>query len=252
MSQFPVEVQRQFEQALLAGEYAAGDVLSIDELAERFKARSRDVRTVMAAEARKGLVEKIGAARFEVRGIAEANVGSVFVHAQEHGLKPRSEVRRVVIEPASEVVAEKLQVELDTPVYRFERTRWVGGTPLANQINYMPFEICPGLEDDDVSHASFKRLLERKYLVFLAEADENLDLAPAGAQDQEVLGLQPGSSVLRVDRLARSRSGSPVVWATLHIDPQRYDDVAELWPEAAKLLQAAGHADETKILSAKA
>jgi len=244
MPQFPVEMQRAFEQTLIAGEHAQGDILTLEQLRHRLHAGRVDLVTVMAAEVRKGLVKRRGVDRFEVCGLAKPDVSSVFVHAEEQGLKPTSEVRAVIQEPASETVAAMLKVTVDAPVYRLERTRRVGGAALANQINYMPFEICPGLEEDDVTHASFKKLLEEKYLVFLAVAEESVDLVPASTHDREVLDLEPGSSVLEVDRLARSQTGWPVVWATLHIDPQHYEKVAALWPRAVELLQSRGRTDQ--------
>lgn len=238
MPGFPVQVQRAFEQALIAGDYAQGGILNLEQVSQRFHAGRDDLARVMAAEVRKGLVKRREADRFEVCGLTKPEVSSVFVHAEERGLRPTSEVRAVIQEPASQTVAKKLEVAVGAPVYRFERTRRVQGEPLANQINYLPYEVCPGLEEEDVSHVSFKRLLEEKYLVFLAEAEERVDLVPAGIQDGQVLDLEPGSSVLEVDRLARSQTGWPVVWATLHIAPQHYEYVAELWPRAAELLRS--------------
>ncbi len=237
MSQFPVELQRVFERSLTAGDYQAGDVLTLARLSERFQAEAAAMAAVMAAEMRKGLVQELGSGKFEVRGVARPEVGSVFVHAQERGLKPTSQVRAVVKEPASETVAQKLRLEMGAPVYHFERTRRVKEEPLANQVNYIPFEVCPGLEHDDVSRTSFQKLLEEKYLVFLAEAEERLAVVPAEPEDRAVLGLPPASSIVRVERLARSSSGWPVVWAVLHIHPDRYEYVAELWPAAAELLR---------------
>ncbi len=250
MSQFPVELQRVFERALMAGHYQAGDVLTLRRLSERFQAEPTDVAAVMAAETRKGLVQELGPGEFQVQGIARPEVGSVFVHAQTRGLRPTSEVRAVVKEPASETVAQKLRLEIGAPVYRFERTRRVREEPLANQVNYIPFEVCPDLEHDDVSHTSFQKLLEEKYLVFPAGVEERLAVVPAEPEDRAVLGLPAGGSVLRVERLARSSSGWPVVWAVLHVHPDRYQYVAKLWPAAAELLRRSW-TEETNSSSTK-
>jgi GntR family transcriptional regulator len=240
MEQFPVQVQRAFEQALIARDYSQGETLTVEQLSQRFRVDRDDLAVVISAEVRKGLVRRTGEDRVEVCGLAKPDVSSVFVHAEERGLRPTSEVRAVSPEPASDTVAKRLEVTVGAPIYRFERTRRVKGEPLANQINYMPFEVCPGLEEDDLSQVSFKKLLEEKYLVFLAGAEERIDLVPASMQDRQVLDLEPSSLVLEVDRLARSGSGWPVVWAILHIDPQRYEYVAELWPRAAELLRGQG------------
>ena len=235
---FPHDLQRQFEAALLEGTLERGGVWSVPALAEHLGASDADVRRVLAAAHRKGLVEKEPADRFRMLGLAERGVGSVHAHTQGQGLKPTSQVRAVEVEPATEAVAAQLAVGVGTPVYRFERTRRIGGSPLANQINYLPFDVCPGLEAEDVSHRSFQGLLEETYHVVLTAAEEELAIVPATAQDGEVLGLPPDASVLEISRLARSATGQPVVWAVLHVGPSQYRHVAELWPAAARLLSS--------------
>lgn len=233
---FPRDLQRQFETQLLGGALGHSEVWSVPALAEHLGASDDDVRRVLAAAHRKGLVAKAAADQFRMLGLAERGVGSVHAHTQERGLKPTSQVRAVEVEPATEAVAAQLAVGVGTPVYRFERTRCIDGSPLANQVNYLPFDVCPGLEEEDVSHRSFQGLLEETYHVFLTSAEEDLAIVPATPQDREVLGLSPGASVLEISRLARSATVQPVVWAILHVDPSQYRYVAELWPAATGLL----------------
>ncbi|HHJ06504.1 MAG TPA: UTRA domain-containing protein, partial [Anaerolineae bacterium] len=161
---------------------------------------------------------------------------SVFSHTQKLGFKPTSKVREVEVEPASIPVAQKLNLQVEAPVYRFVRTRYVNGEALANQTNYIPFEICPELENDDVSHYSFQKLLEEKYLTFTAELEESFELVPASAQDMEILNLPPASSVLLVQRISLSATGYPLVWSNIRIRPDRYQYVSKLWPSAAEVL----------------
>jgi GntR family transcriptional regulator len=123
------------------------------------------------------------------------------------------------------------------PVYRFVRTRYVNDEPLANQTNFIPFEVCPGLEDDDVSNFSFKRLLEEKYLAILSQLQESHQITQADAQDAHVLGVSPGSLLVLVERISLSPTGYPMVWASIRIRPDHFQYVAALWPAAAELLE---------------
>ena len=133
-------------------------------------------------------------------------------------------------------MAERLRVEVGDPVYRYVRTRNVDGQPLANQTNYMPFAVCPGLGHDDVSRYPFQRLLEEEYYAVLVEMQEAYSLIPSTDLDRQVLQLPEGASVLVVDRIALSATGWPLVWAMIRIRPDRYKYVAALWPQAAQLL----------------
>jgi GntR family transcriptional regulator len=238
--EYPRELQRQFEQALAGGEWAVGEKVTADSLARRFQVPVEPMRQVLAAAYRKGIVDQVAAERdaFRVLGLAQTDKESVFTHTARAGFKPTSLVRAVEVEPATPLVAEKLEVAVGGPVYRYVRTRNVDDQPLANQTNYIPFEVCPGLEEDDVFRYSFQKLLEKKYLAVLSEMKERFALIPATEQDQQILGLTEGSFVLLIDRIALSPTGRPLVWANIRIRPDRYDYVAALWPEAAKLLES--------------
>jgi DNA-binding GntR family transcriptional regulator len=232
----PLKVQRHFEAALRSSALERDDVWSLSALSERFQAPEEEMRRVLAVAHRKGLVERVAEDRFRILGIADRGVKSVHAHTQKRSLKPTSQVRGVSVEPASQEVAEQLAVEVGAPIYRFARTRCVEGLPLANQVNYLPFAVCPGLEEHDVSQRSFQRLLEEEYTVVLTDAVEQLAMVPATAQDASVLGVRPDAPLLEIARLALSATAQPVVWAILHINPQGYQYVAALWPTAAELL----------------
>jgi DNA-binding GntR family transcriptional regulator len=232
-------LQRRFEQAILAGELAVGEQVTVDALASRFQVAAEPMGQVLRAACRKGLVDQVGVEgeAFRVLGVFKTDMESVFTHTAKAGFKPTSLVRAVEVEPATPEVAAKLEVAVGSPVYRYVRTRNVDGRPLANQTNYMPYEVCPGLEEDDVLRYSFQKLLEEKYLAVLAEMVEHCSLLPATSQDREILELAENASVLLIDRIALSPTHQPLVWASIRIRPDRYEYVAALWPQAAKLLK---------------
>jgi GntR family transcriptional regulator len=235
---FPAALQQQFEAAICRGDHAPGSTLHTGRLAGEYGASPVEMARVLAAAHRKGLVKPLPAGEegYLVLGLARAGFSSVFTHTAESGFQPRSVVRQVEIVPASAGMAEKLEVAVGSPVYRYVRTRYVNEEALANQINYMPQEVCPGLEHDDVSRHSFQKLLEGKYSTIFAGMKERFFIVPADEEDTAILGLAQGSKVLLIERVALSATNRPVVWANLRIRPDRYAYVAALWPEAAELL----------------
>ncbi len=237
--EYPRKLQARFEQAIADGELAVGQQVTGSALAARFQAAPGQMAQVLGAAQRKGLVDAVPAQSdvFRVLGLPTTEFASVFTHTAGSGLKPRSEVRQVEVEPAPPLVAEKLRIEPGSPVYRYVRTRWVNEEALANQTNYMPFEICPGLEHDDVTRYSFQKLLEEKYHAVLVDMQERYSLVPATEPDRAVLSLPGDASVLIVDRIALSATGWPLVWADIRIRPDRFEYVAALWPQAAELLK---------------
>ena len=211
-------------------------MLDCETLAEELDASIEEIHQVLAAEERKGLVKQQLNGAYQVTGVAGIAIASVFVHAENSGLHPSSVVRVVELEPASPDVALKLGVEANTPVFRFERTRHINSEIVANQINYIPFQLCPEFAEDDVSRSSFQKLLENKYLITASRAIEESSITKANQQDSEILGVQVNDPILEVQRVVLSSSDLPVVWATIRIRPDRYHYVAELWPKAAELL----------------
>lgn len=237
--EYPSELQARFEQGIVGEDYALGEVVGAKELAGRFQVPVEQMSKVLRAACRKGLVAPVepGGSDFRVLGLVKTDMESVFTHTAKAGFKPTSLVRAVEVEPATHEVAEKLSVEVGSPVYRYVRTRNVDGQALANQTNYIPYELCPGLEHDDVFRYSFQRLLEEKYLAVLVEMREWFRLVSATTEDREILDLPEGSSVLIIERIALGATGWPLVWANLRIRPDRYEYVSALWPQAAHLLR---------------
>jgi GntR family transcriptional regulator len=240
--EYPRAVQRQFEQAIIDGSHAQGETVTVDGLSSEYQASPARMRQIIRTAFRKGLVALIGEedGAYRILGLPATSFASVFTHTASSGLKPRSVVRDVEVEAATPLVAGKLDVEVGAPVYRYVRTRYVDEQALANQTNFMPFAICPGLENDDVSHYSFQRLLEEKYYAVLMEMKEWFRLDPSTAEDQEILDLPDDSPVLVIERIALSATGWPLAWANIRIRPDRYTYVSALWPQAAHLLEDTG------------
>ncbi len=233
---FPRQLQQQFEQAIIDGQFAQGQSVTSEQLAEQFAAPGAEMLTVLRAAHRKGIVRE-RATDFEILTLIPPRFDSLFQHTARAGLNPSSGMRAVTIEPMPEAIAAKLAVPMGSPAYRLERTRNVNDEPVANQVNYIPYEICPGLEEDDVSHYSFQKLLEEKYHAVFSDLKEETRIAPATNQDCEILGLPTDAQVIVVERLTFSITQCPVVWADIHIRLDRYAYVEKLWPRAAALLQ---------------
>lgn len=234
---FPVELQRQVEQAIVVGELTVGQLVNVTDLAARFHASLDEMQEVLLSEHRKGLLARGGANEFRVLVLRAPQVESVFQPTSKIGFKPSSVMRGVTLEPASIEIVAKLDLPIGAPVYRLERTRLVNGEVLANQTNVIPFEVCAGLENDDVSHASFQQLIDGKYRAVTTEMREEFAMATATAQDQEILRLDPGAPILVIQRLALSATSSPLIWTDIHVRPDRFDYVAALWSSAKKLLE---------------
>jgi len=235
---FPKVLQEQIEGDIVMGFYLKGQIVSIEALQNRYQANTEELKRVINSSVRKGLLSRnFTENQFSVLGKSRATVISVFQHAAKSGLTPRSVVRAVVVIPANKFVAKKLNINVDEPVYKQTRTRVINDQVIANQNNYIPIEVCPGLESIDLSHTSFQTILEGQFNAVVADIEESFAIQPGNEEDNNILGIEHGADVLIVQRLSLSPSRFPIVWADIHVRIDRYDYVKELWPEAAMLLE---------------
>jgi GntR family transcriptional regulator len=231
---FPKELQENIELDIVSGDLITGSTVSVAELQKRYQTDSEDLDRVIKSSIRKGLLDRSMAENsFTVLGKSQPTIISVFQHAAKTGMAPRSIVRAVTVLSASEFVAQKLAINAGDPVFQQTRTRMVNDESIANQNNYIPIEVCPGLESVDLSHTSFQTVLEGQFNAVVADIKETFEISPASAEDAEILGMAQGSDVLIVQRLSLSPGGLPLVWADIHVRPDRYHYVKDLWPEAA-------------------
>ncbi len=174
--------------------------------------------------------------RVQVLGLPKTEFASVFTHTARSGFKPRSMVRDVEVEPASPLVADRLKVEVGSPVYRYVRTRYVDGAAAGQPDQLYALCVCPGLEHDDVSRYSFQRLLEEKYFAVLIEMQEDYSLIHLPSQDRESWAARWRLGIgRRSHRTERHRLAAGL--GHIRIRPDRYEYVAALWPQAAHLLE---------------
>lgn len=233
---YPRKLQESFEYALVSGKLEIGQIIRVDDVANQFDAESSSAKQILSAAYRKGLVEKQAEGQYRIIGKSKPEITSVFQHADKSGLKPKSIVRAVTLVPADEIVAKKLMVSVGDLVFRQTRTRLINDQVVANQYNFIPIEVCPGLEEVDLTRKSFQVTLEKRFHTVVVNIEENFTFAPGTLEDLEILGLSVGAKVLVVQRLSSSSSNMPLVWADIHVCTEHYHYVKALWPQAAGLL----------------
>lgn len=236
-NKYPVELQLSFEKDIAGNVLAAGTIFPLKELEDRYSAKPADLELVFACSHRKGLVALEGDGKIHILGVPEPEITSVFQYAEKSHLKPSTLVRSVDIIQADSLIAEKLVVEIGSPIFVQVRTRMINGENLANQYNFIPYPICPGLELLDLSHTSFQVALEREFHTVITKIDEQYKLALPSRDDVAILGIDHGGYVLVVQRISCCRSNLPVVFADIHVNPKLFHYVKDLWPEAVELVQ---------------
>ena len=238
---FPGQLQRSFEADIVEGALSRNQSFSLASLQTRYHASQVDLSRVLTAAHLKGLIVTNPDGSISILGKKQPSIVSVFQHAEKSGLSPTSIVRAVDVRQASDRVAQVLKIAVGEPVFCQTRTRLVNREVIANQKNYIPIEVCPGLETVDLSQTSFQETLDKRFNAVVTEIDEFFEIRPGDLEDIAVLDLKNGTNILVVQRLSSSSSHLPLVWADIHIRTDRYHYVKALWPEAAALLEKTGY-----------
>jgi GntR family transcriptional regulator len=139
------------------------------------------------------------------------------------GMTPGSVVRSQAIVPASEVVARHLALVPGTPVVHLERVRTADGEPMALERTHLPAQRLPGLEDADLTDASLYELLERKWGVRVAEADQWASVVRLGEEEAALLHVSASQPALLFQRVTRDPAGTPVEYVRSLYRGDRYE-----------------------------
>jgi len=121
---------------------------------------------------------------------------------------------------ASRSVAAALDLGRDAAVYEIVRVRAARRVPLALERSYLPAAMFPGLIERRLT-GSLYALMEREYGHGPQSATEFLEPFIATVDEAELLGVDPGSPLLLIDRTAAAASGRPVEYARDLFRPDR-------------------------------
>ena len=120
---------------------------------------------------------------------------------RRRGLHPGTEVISARAEPASEAIAEKLQVSAGEELARFERLRLADGEPMSIEVSHLILRYCPGILQHDYAQRPLREELEKSYGLHLVRAQQVIravGAAPALARQLSVPAQAPLFYIERV------------------------------------------------------
>ncbi|MGJ0204472.1 UTRA domain-containing protein [Leucobacter sp. gxy201] len=129
--------------------------------------------------------------------------------ARELGFVPGQRVIEVSRRPATETVAQELQIAPDSPVVEILRVRLLDEKPAMLERSMMPFEIGRHLLTANLDGNSIYHVL-RSVGIVPVRARHVISAISAHPLEIEQLGVAPGSPLLRVRRLAYSDLGTVI------------------------------------------
>jgi len=120
-------------------------------------------------------------------------------------------------------VARHLALVPGSPVVHLERVRTADGEPMALERTHLPASRLPGLESADLTDASLYELLERRWGVRMADADQWASVVKLTDEEAALLQVAPDQPALLFQRLTRDPGGTPVEYVRSLYRGDRYE-----------------------------
>jgi GntR family transcriptional regulator len=213
-----VQIEEQLAGRIESGALAAGERLPPErDLAAALAVSRMTVRQALASLAARGLVERgVGRGTF-VREAPKVvhdltRVAGFTEEVERQGLAASARILEAAERPAPDHVAQALGVEVGTSVVRLERVRLGGDRPITLEDTWVPSARFPRLLDHDLS-GSLYALMRTEYDLAPVSATERLEPMAARSYEADALGVEEGSPLMLVERVAYAADGTAVEFA---------------------------------------
>jgi len=185
------------------------------ELCKTFSVSRTVVRQALSELVNRGLLYRVKGkgtfvAKPKINESLMQNLTGFYEDMIARGLEP---VTRVLVQrktPANKKVAEKLEIQPGAPVIEIERLRSVNDQPITLVTTYLPYELCPGLLQEDLTHQSLYRLLEDKYELMIVRGRRTIEAVAANEREAHLLQVQKNAPLVLLDSVSYLEDGRPV------------------------------------------
>lgn len=221
----PVPLYNQIRELLRArildGTYAPlSRIPSESELCEIFDVSRITIRQALHDLQKEGLIFKIhGKGTFVAKPKAYQNISSLQGLAESlahQGYEVVNRVLSIQYPEAPPLVAERLALARGEAVAEIKRVRLVNREPISLEVTYVPAPIGRQLAKADLITRDIFLILENDLGLALGRADLAIDAMQAGSELTQVLSIEPGTPIMRIERLTHTEDGRPLDFEFLY------------------------------------
>jgi GntR family transcriptional regulator, frlABCD operon transcriptional regulator len=130
------------------------------------------------------------------------------------GMIPNSRILRSEVIQAPKDVAERLHIQVDSPVLELERLMYVNDRPLFYDIAHFSLERFPDLEKKITSNESTYKVLFEDYQTEIVSNDKVIEVIGATMLVAKLLECDLGANLFRIIKVAFDASDRPVHLST--------------------------------------
>jgi GntR family transcriptional regulator len=218
-------IQQVIRKRIESGQLRPGDAVD----SERLLARTHAVSPMTARHALKeleleGLVERrLGAGTFVAPPKIHFNrLLSFSEQMAGRGFSAHSRILGARVINGEHEVTARLGLPAGTRLVKLERIRMADGQPFALEVCYLAADQFPALVETSLEHRSLFTLLEQKYGIQLAYADEEVDATAADHRIEDLLEVPRGAPLIRIRQVLYSTGGGRTVYSLALYRSDRY------------------------------
>lgn len=145
---------------------------------------------------------------------------SLYDDLKQAGREPRTRVLTLEEVPCPPEIAEHLGLGPTAPVLRFDRLRIADSDPIALMHNFVPVGLLK-IEREDLERTGLYDLF-RQSGISPHVATQRVGARKAGAEEAELLEVEPGDPVLTMSRTAYDTSGRPIEYGSHSYPAESY------------------------------
>jgi GntR family transcriptional regulator len=208
-------IKNLIKKRIMDGAYPLGTKIPSEmELSEEFEVHRLTARHALTLLVQEGYLE-----RFRKRGtfvskrvkeFAGLEFRGFFGDLFDHVARFKAKKVEILEEPPPEVVADLFQLDPKKErVAVIKRVRFLGQSPAAYTVSYLPLDLGRRLNKEDLYRMSLLRIFREKLHIPLGEAFQTIELSMADRHIAEALKIPLGGQILLIQRTFFTKDGKP-------------------------------------------
>jgi GntR family transcriptional regulator len=112
--------------------------------------------------------------------------------------------------PATDKIAQWLEIAPGAKVFDIQRLRSIDDTPFQLVSSYLPFDLCPQLENVDLTNRSLYNFLENECGLVIARGRRYIEAVAANETEARLLEIERGAPLVMLDSISFLDTGRPI------------------------------------------
>ncbi|MGJ8538482.1 GntR family transcriptional regulator [Heyndrickxia coagulans] len=192
-----------FKQKILSGELRPGDQFPPEiKLAKKYGVARVTIRNAINVLVQEKLIIRLkGKGSFVAEPKIErelVNVASFTERMQSRGMRAGALCHEVKLIKADTGLSQQLHIDLGSEVVEIVRIRLTNDNPVAIEKSYLPRDLCPGIEKENLEDNSLYYILDSKYSLQPAHSSKTIELARATLDEAKLLHIPKGTPLFLI------------------------------------------------------